>query len=47
MLSQTPAGRFQSESLLVTDEQKRYSCHTKLTLSSEKENGTAEDEFNT
>ena len=46
MLSQLPAGGFQSESLLVTNKSDSVVTQ-RLTLSSEKENGTAEDEFNT
>lgn len=46
MLSQSPAGGFHCESLMVTD--KGDSVVTqKLTLSSEKQNGAAENEFNT
>lgn len=46
MLSQSPPGGFQSESLLVTNKSDSVVTQ-KLTVSSEKENGAAEDEFNT
>jgi hypothetical protein len=46
MLNQSPAGELQGESLVVAD--KGDSVVTKtLTLPSEKENSTAQGEFNT
>ena len=46
MLSQSPAGGFHGESMMVTNKSDSVVTQ-KLTLSSEKENSTAEDEFNT
>ena len=46
MLSQSLAGGFQRESLVVTDKSDSVVTKT-LTLPSEKQNSVAEDEFNT